>query len=613
MKTFYASLLLTVQSPASGIGETNFWDSGKMTEMIFPHLSFSGYAVPVESFVIGLFACLVVFFAVDCSRRLCYREKFKLAVDMLQTMYGPLLFLRNILEDMAAENASGPASGQLKQAVGIANFIMDNGRDILSLDEINGKIVSELPATQVELSAYILSVVNRCRPYADFRRVRLSVDECAGYTGCEINENILTCVIQRLLNKIIEMTASGNAVRVYMSHTADSWKLYISNGEESASGKREKKFPFIPSMFPVYSYSEFWTIRKMIRSHGGKIIGYRYGKAVTFCIVIPTICFSGNQTTGPARQKTDDKDSSRKEEETSVTREVVPISAAGGNPSVLLIMSDSVFSGYLTEALSKYFNISVLADPDLAVITLVQQRPDAIILDEEVNGISGDELCRQIKRQPEIMNISVMLLVRSDNGENYFSHIQSGADRLELWTARLGIFRADLTMLINKGKERQMGQKPDPQKVVSAGVSEKMKMKKNTDKQEFVDKIKLFIKETLDEGKVPTVGILGDHMGMSPTGFRTKMEKYTGVSPVKYIYLWRMEKAAQLLLAEIESVSGVAYAVGYSDPKYFGKEFKKCYHVSPTKYVQIMKNGGNIPSPFSAETDFSQECLPERE
>ena len=605
MKSVFASLLWTLQSSLSAGSETNFWDTGEMIRVIFPHFSFSGYAVPVESLAIGLVVCLVVYFSVVCTRRLYPRERFKFTVNMLQTMYEPLLFLRNGLEDIAAGNLSDSASGLLKQAVGIADCLMDTGRNILTLDEIGGKLVPGFSVTQVELYTYILSVVDRCRPYAEFRGVRLSAGECTGYAGCEINEPVLTCALQRLLNKIIEMTAPGGFVRVYVSHTVNARELYISSGKEPERGSCEKKFPFIPSMFPVYGYGEFWTIRKMIRLQGGKIVGYRYGKAVTFCVVIPGVYLSDPQTTGTLFPKTAGKNGRKEEEETSVFPGTISISRAAARPSVLLIMSDNGFSGYLSEVLSEYFNISIRADPDSAIETLTRQRPDAIILDEAVNGGCGDKLCRQIKGQQGIMNIPVMLLVRSDDSENYFSHIQSGADRLELWTARPGIFRADLILLINNGKERQTKQKPDPQKEVSAGVPGKVR--KNADKQEFVDKVRLFIKATIDGGKAPTVEMLGDHMGMSPTGFRTKMEKYTGISPVKYIYYWRMEKAAQLLLTETASVAEVAYAVGYSDPKYFGKEFKRCYQVPPTEYVQIMKSGGNIPSPFP------EGCLCERE
>jgi hypothetical protein len=54
-------------------------------------------------------------------------------------------------------------------------------------------------------------------------------------------------------------------------------------------------FPFIPVIFPIYGYSDLWTVRKIIRLHGGKINGYRHGKSFAFQIAIPTDCHCRNQ------------------------------------------------------------------------------------------------------------------------------------------------------------------------------------------------------------------------------------------------------------------------------------------------------------------------------
>ncbi len=50
----------------------------------------------------------------------------------------------------------------------------------------------------------------------------------------------------------------------------NSWQLQISNNE-IAGQRTEKMFPFIPIIFPVYGYSDLWTVRKIIRLHGGAI------------------------------------------------------------------------------------------------------------------------------------------------------------------------------------------------------------------------------------------------------------------------------------------------------------------------------------------------------
>ena len=109
-------------------------------------------------------------------------------------------------------------------------------------------------------------------------------------------------------------------------------------------------------------------------------------------------------------------------------------SKAKDAPHILLVMTDNMFSSYLKKSLSKYYQISILENPDLLVQTVTQQIPDTIIIDDNVNGISGDSLCFQIKTDKMIGEIPVVLLIRSFDNESYLSHLGSGADRLKLRT-----------------------------------------------------------------------------------------------------------------------------------------------------------------------------------
>lgn len=91
-------------------------------------------------------------------------------------------------------------------------------------------------------------------------------------------------------------------------------------------------------------------------------------------------------------------------------------------------MADGAFRNYLRKALSRYFQISVLKDPDLLKDTVVRQNPDAIIIDDNVNGTNGDALSFRIKTDKMIGYIPVVLLIRAFDNESYLSHLGSGAD-----------------------------------------------------------------------------------------------------------------------------------------------------------------------------------------
>jgi len=72
--------------------------------------------------------------------------------------------------------------------------------------------------------------------------------------------------------------------------------------------------------------------------------------------------------------------------------------------------------------------------------------------------------------------------------------------------------------------------------------------------------------------------------GVSVPHFCAQFRKYFGVPPGEYIILLRMQHAAHLLRDEGYNVTEAGRAVGYEDPFYFSKVFKKHHGISPRAF-----------------------------
>ena len=98
----------------------------------------------------------------------------------------------------------------------------------------------------------------------------------------------------------------------------------------------------------------------------------------------------------------------------------------------------------------------------------------------------------------------------------------------------------------------------------------------------FVDIVtKLILDNISDSGF--TIDRLCKEMAMSRTKFYVKLKSYTGKSPLEFIRIVRLERAA-VLLRSGHHVSNVADEVGFDNAKYFSTAFKKYFGVSPSKY-----------------------------
>lgn len=583
MNDCYLSLLLNFRALLSIDSGANLVNSKQAIGVILPDLSLLGYAVPVESFGIGLFIVLFAYLAVEYNVQLLSHEKLKIAMNMLHTTYTPLILLRNQLEELKTGNLPESLSKQVEEALGYTEYIIYCNQNIVTLNKVNKKILPKTSTANLELSSYITSIVNQCRPYADSRRIQLTVSECSDCVSCRINENIMTAALQHLISKLILGSDLGCCISINITHTTDSWQLQITNCE-IADKRVGKMFPFIPVIFPIYGYSDLWTVRKIIRLHGGKINGYRHGKSFAFQIVIPTDCHCRNQECSVIKHSsTNTKNKAKKSSESD--KDDTPNAKTKDTSHILLVMADGAFRNYLRKALSRYFQISVLKDPDLLKDTVVRQNPDAIIIDDNVNGTNGDALSFRIKTDKMIGYIPVVLLIRAFDNESYLSHLGSGADRLELRTESICRLRANIRMLVENRMVLRERVKLFLSDAVFPMVPTKEEMETENTDQIFMDKVNKILEKNLSTDKY-TIDKLSIDIGMSRTAFYSRIREITGNPPENYIYSFKMDRALKLLASQQYTVSEIAGMLGYCDAKYFGKKFKDFYHVCPTDYIK---------------------------
>lgn len=79
---------------------------------------------------------------------------------------------------------------------------------------------------------------------------------------------------------------------------------------------------------------------------------------------------------------------------------------------------------------------------------------------------------------------------------------------------------------------------------------------------------------------------LSHELGMSRVHLYKKLLQITGKTPIEFIRIIRLKRAAQLLRESQQNVSEVAYQVGFNNPKYFSKYFKDEFGILPSVYQE---------------------------
>lgn len=90
--------------------------------------------------------------------------------------------------------------------------------------------------------------------------------------------------------------------------------------------------------------------------------------------------------------------------------------------------------------------------------------------------------------------------------------------------------------------------------------------------------------DQLTEKGQPTLQYLADQCHLSPGYLSDLLTKETGRSGKEHINDFLIEKAKTLLLSSNDSISGIAYSLGYNYPHYFSRQFKKKTGMTPQAY-----------------------------
>jgi AraC-like DNA-binding protein len=96
-----------------------------------------------------------------------------------------------------------------------------------------------------------------------------------------------------------------------------------------------------------------------------------------------------------------------------------------------------------------------------------------------------------------------------------------------------------------------------------------------------------FSQSTLIETGLPDVIYFSSKLNLSANYLSDLLQKFTGKSTLEHIHLELVEKAKSLLWGTENSISGIAYELGFEYPSHFTKIFKAKTGKSPSEYRNL--------------------------
>ena len=96
---------------------------------------------------------------------------------------------------------------------------------------------------------------------------------------------------------------------------------------------------------------------------------------------------------------------------------------------MLLVEDDAALAELLIYHFNREdFEIRQTPDGEEALLLAKEQTPDIVLLDWMVEGLSGIEVCRRLRRMPETQNVPIIMLTARGEEEDRVRGLETGAD-----------------------------------------------------------------------------------------------------------------------------------------------------------------------------------------
>ena len=80
------------------------------------------------------------------------------------------------------------------------------------------------------------------------------------------------------------------------------------------------------------------------------------------------------------------------------------------------------------------------------------------------------------------------------------------------------------------------------------------------------------------------VATMAERSGLKPRTFARRFRTATGYLPMDYVHALRVEEAKQIIETETAAIDEVGFNVGYDDPTFFRRLFKRRIGLTPAAY-----------------------------
>lgn len=335
---------------------------------------------------------------------------------------------------------------------------------------------------------------------------------------------------------------------------------------------------------------------------------------------------SGQVDDGNAARYLADIKKVEKETEENMTEEEIRAKEEDRKEFTVLVVEDNGdLRKFLYAILSSMYNVLLAENGKAGLLMSRTEKPDFIITDVTMPVMDGITMIKEIKQDHDLVQIPIIILSAKASVEDRLKGFEMGVDAYmtKPFSTQYLLGRIDAVIKQRRALQKEMLEKleqsgniaglknmqmiPEPKKTLSQITSEiaekeredaeKAKTLHESDfafmasqiNDKVTAKILKYVTENMSNPDLK-IDDIAEAMGMSRSVLYAKIKQSVSMTPIDFVRHIRIMRASELLQQTDDTLASISFEVGFSDPKYFSKVFKKEMGIVPSEYRERTKH-----------------------
>ncbi|MEO6732940.1 MAG: two-component regulator propeller domain-containing protein [Ferruginibacter sp.] len=539
--------------------------------------------------------------------------KIKFFTNISHELRTPLTLIINPIDEVIKQNNLSARSYEyLNVARKNTNRMVRFINQLLDFQKVQNKKMG-LKIAQTEMVTFVKDISSYFTEAANEKQIELLVSSNVDVMPAWVDAEKMDIVIYNLLSNAFKFSPKGKRIEIVINHVPTSDHFTVSVIDEGIGVPADKLHDIFELYYEVDKPETdhlagtgigLALSKEIVQLHHGKIYA-RNNAANGLTVSVELWTGKEHFKKGDAIILTPPRMLNAPKEMAEAVRFPRPGSigetatvASEDAPVVLVVDDNTELRNFLADQLKPYYRVIEAENGKDGLEKANQSLPDLVLSDVMMPEMNGIELLDKLKNNITTSHIPVILLTAKSSVDSQIEGLSYGADYYITKPFHANLI---LALIGNLLKQRRKifetllsgnGQIALKKEVIQEETEEEVPLPLEisiTAKDEtFLKKVIAIVEHGMEDPQF-NIDRVAESLLMGRTTFYKKLKSLTNLAPVEFIREVRLKRGKELLDEEETNISTIAYAVGFSNAKYFSTCFREKYNMSPSEYLKQKK------------------------